>query len=45
MDECFEVSYATLAYTSRNVAAPSVPATALIENAKFEGWDAILELI
>lgn len=48
MDKYFEESYdprldvAPLLSTS---SIPKVPATGLIDNAEFEGWDAMLELI
>lgn len=41
MDKYFEESYDP----RLDVAAPKVPATGLIDNAEFEGWDAMLELI
>jgi hypothetical protein len=44
MDKYFKALYMTLAYICC-VVAPSIPMTALIENAKFESWDPILELI
>ncbi|KAI0066669.1 hypothetical protein BV25DRAFT_1988402 [Artomyces pyxidatus] len=44
MDKYFEESYDPRLDVAP-LAAPKVPATGLIDNAEFEGWDAMLELI
>ncbi|KAF8899298.1 hypothetical protein BD779DRAFT_1795755 [Infundibulicybe gibba] len=44
MDKYFEESYDPRLDVAP-LAAPKVPATGLINNAEFEGWDAMLELI
>lgn len=44
MDRYFEESYDPRLDVAP-LAAPKVPATGLIDNAEFEGWDAMLELI
>jgi hypothetical protein len=44
MDKYFETSYDPRLDVAP-LAAPSIPATGLINNAEFEGWDAMLELI
>ncbi|KAH9962327.1 hypothetical protein BJV74DRAFT_880035 [Russula compacta] len=44
MDKYFEASYDPRLDVAP-LAAPSVPATGLVDNAEFEGWDAMLELI
>lgn len=44
MDKYFEESYDPRMDVTP-LAAPKVPATGLIDNAEFEGWDAMLELI
>jgi len=44
MDKYFETSYDPRLDVAPLV-APSIPATGLINNAEFEGWDAMLELI
>jgi hypothetical protein len=44
MDKYFEASYDPRLDVAP-LAAPSIPATGLIDNAEFEGWDAMLELI
>lgn len=44
MDRYFEESYDPRLDVAP-LAAPTVPATGLIDNAQFEGWDAMLELI
>jgi hypothetical protein len=44
VDKYFEASYRTLIYVPRCVIAPSM-ATALLENAKFESWNAFFQLI
>lgn len=41
MDRYFEENYDP----RMDVSAPKVPATGLLNNAEFEGWDAILELL
>ena len=44
MDKYFDVSYDPRLDVAPLV-APTVPATGLVNNAEFEGWDAMLELI
>jgi hypothetical protein len=44
MDKYFEASYDPRLDVAP-LAAPSIPATGLINSAEFEGWDAMLELI
>jgi hypothetical protein len=44
MDKYFEASYDPRLDVAP-LAAPSIPETGLINNAEFEGWDAMLELI
>ncbi|KAI0299887.1 hypothetical protein BC826DRAFT_993935 [Russula brevipes] len=44
MDKYFDASYDPRLDVAP-LAAPSIPATGLIDNAEFEGWDAMLELI
>jgi len=44
MDKYFEESYDPRLDVAP-LAQPKVPATGLIDNAEFEGWDAMLELI
>lgn len=44
MDKYFEESYDPRLDVAP-LSAPKVPATGLIDNAEFEGWDAMLELI
>jgi len=44
MDKYFEASYDPRLDVAPLV-PPSIPATGLINNAEFEGWDAMLELI
>ena len=44
MDKYFEESYDPR-FDVAPLSAPKVPATGLIDNAEFEGWDAMLELI
>jgi len=45
MDKYFEETYDPRLDVEALPAAPKVPATGLIDNAEFEGWDAMLELI
>ena len=44
MDKYFETSYDPRLDVAPLV-APSIPATGLINNAEFEGWDAMLDLL
>ena len=44
MDKYFEASYDPR-FDVAPLAVPNVPATGLVSNAEFEGWDAMLELI
>lgn len=44
MDKYFEESYDPRLDVAP-LSAPKVPATGLIDNSEFEGWDAMLELI
>ena len=44
MDKYFEASYDPRLDVAP-LSAPNVPATGLVNNAEFEGWDAMLELI
>ena len=44
MDKYFEASYDPRLDVAP-LAAPSIPSTGLLNNAEFEGWDAMLELI
>jgi hypothetical protein len=44
MDRYFEESYDPRLDVAP-LSAPNVPATGLVNNAEFEGWDAMLELI
>ncbi len=44
MDKYFEASYDPR-FDVAPLAVPSVPATGLVNNAEFEGWDTMLELI
>lgn len=44
MDKYFEASYDPR-FDVAPLAVPNVPATGLVNNAEFEGWDAMLELI
>lgn len=45
MDKYFEESYDPRFDVASLSAVPNVPATGLINDAEFEGWDAMLELI
>lgn len=45
MDKYFEESYDPRLDVAPLSSAPKVPATGLIDNAEFEGWDAMLELM
>lgn len=45
MDKYFEESYDPRLDVAPLSAVPNVPATGLINNAEFEGWDAMLDLI
>jgi hypothetical protein len=45
MDKYFEESYDPRLDVAPLSKAPKVPATGLIDNTEFEGWDAMLELI
>lgn len=44
MDKYFEASYDPR-FDVAPLAVPNVPATGLVSNAEFEGWDAMLDLI
>jgi hypothetical protein len=44
MDKYFEASYDPRLDVA-SLSAPSIPTSGLIDNAQFEGWDAMLELI
>jgi len=45
MDKYFEESYDPRLDVAPLSSVPKVPATGLIDNSEFEGWDAMLELI
>lgn len=45
MDKYFEKSYDPRLDVAPLPSVPKVPSTGLIDNAEFEGWDAMLELI
>lgn len=45
MDKYFEESYDPRLDVAPLASAPKVPATGLIDNSEFEGWDAMLDLI